>query len=430
MQPERGEDSRLEHVQQRQDPPQRELVDAGRQQRREQRRQELRGDEDRRRRSDGLGAVVDQHGQRDDADGVADLVDRVGRQQPSERTHAERSETPPRHTTALYPLARRTGDWTNVRSVYARMRDVWRQVGSLTCRLQEGRDETSGAHPGRAVAVALRWSLRDGRRRRRSRDWQPIELVGLLLVLAIGSDMLTVEVRGVRISGSFLAHRARDGAARPGAGRRDRRRLVARRCAIVARRPWDQRARRTSRPTRPSRSSAALLIQRAGRRRRARAASDGLGFARARAARVHGHELPQLRDGRRLQQRLARRRRSSQSVRTVYLTVLPVGVRDRPADRRRRVQLRPDRRRRRRPARGRAVRLPVPRPRRHPGLRARRGAREAHAELASLQVGLLTTVMQTLSMRDADDRAPLGRRRALLARGREDARASTSASRT
>src|SRR3954453_17887396 len=36
-------------------------------------------------------------------------------------------------------------------------------------------------------------------------DWQPIELVGLLFVLAVGSDMLTVEVKGVWISGSFVA---------------------------------------------------------------------------------------------------------------------------------------------------------------------------------------------------------------------------------
>jgi putative nucleotidyltransferase with HDIG domain len=36
-------------------------------------------------------------------------------------------------------------------------------------------------------------------------DWQPIELVLLLFVLAVGSDMLTVEVRGMRASGSFLA---------------------------------------------------------------------------------------------------------------------------------------------------------------------------------------------------------------------------------
>jgi putative nucleotidyltransferase with HDIG domain len=36
-------------------------------------------------------------------------------------------------------------------------------------------------------------------------DWQPTALVGLLLVLCIGSDVMTVEVRNVRITGSFLA---------------------------------------------------------------------------------------------------------------------------------------------------------------------------------------------------------------------------------
>ncbi|MGH2969680.1 MAG: HD-GYP domain-containing protein [Solirubrobacteraceae bacterium] len=36
-------------------------------------------------------------------------------------------------------------------------------------------------------------------------DWQPVELLGLLLVLAVGSEALTIEVRGVRMSGSFLA---------------------------------------------------------------------------------------------------------------------------------------------------------------------------------------------------------------------------------
>jgi putative nucleotidyltransferase with HDIG domain len=36
-------------------------------------------------------------------------------------------------------------------------------------------------------------------------DWQPISLVGLLFVLAVGSDMLSVEIRGVRVSGAFLA---------------------------------------------------------------------------------------------------------------------------------------------------------------------------------------------------------------------------------
>ena len=38
-----------------------------------------------------------------------------------------------------------------------------------------------------------------------SSDWHPIELFGLLLVLVIGSDMMTVEIRNVRITGSFLA---------------------------------------------------------------------------------------------------------------------------------------------------------------------------------------------------------------------------------
>jgi putative nucleotidyltransferase with HDIG domain len=36
-------------------------------------------------------------------------------------------------------------------------------------------------------------------------DWQPLELVVLLFSLAVVSDMLTVEFRGVRVSGSFMA---------------------------------------------------------------------------------------------------------------------------------------------------------------------------------------------------------------------------------
>jgi putative nucleotidyltransferase with HDIG domain len=36
-------------------------------------------------------------------------------------------------------------------------------------------------------------------------DWRPLELIGLLLVLAVGSEALTINVRGVRMSGSFLA---------------------------------------------------------------------------------------------------------------------------------------------------------------------------------------------------------------------------------
>jgi putative nucleotidyltransferase with HDIG domain len=36
-------------------------------------------------------------------------------------------------------------------------------------------------------------------------DWRPGALVGLLLALAVGSDAVSIEVRGVRVSGSFLA---------------------------------------------------------------------------------------------------------------------------------------------------------------------------------------------------------------------------------
>jgi putative nucleotidyltransferase with HDIG domain len=36
-------------------------------------------------------------------------------------------------------------------------------------------------------------------------DWRPFELVVLLFVLAVGSDMLTVDLRGIRVSGAFLA---------------------------------------------------------------------------------------------------------------------------------------------------------------------------------------------------------------------------------
>ena len=35
-------------------------------------------------------------------------------------------------------------------------------------------------------------------------QWQPVELVGLLAVLVIGSDFMTLEAKRFRISGSFL----------------------------------------------------------------------------------------------------------------------------------------------------------------------------------------------------------------------------------
>ena len=55
------------------------------------------------------------------------------------------------------------------------------------------------------VSTALLVAVITGAVASDAQDWQPWELFGLLLVLAIGSDMLTVEVRHVRVSGSFLA---------------------------------------------------------------------------------------------------------------------------------------------------------------------------------------------------------------------------------
>src|SRR3954469_17552935 len=36
-------------------------------------------------------------------------------------------------------------------------------------------------------------------------DWAPLSLVGLLFVLAAGSELLNVEIRDLRLSGSFVA---------------------------------------------------------------------------------------------------------------------------------------------------------------------------------------------------------------------------------
>ena len=35
-------------------------------------------------------------------------------------------------------------------------------------------------------------------------QWEPVELVGLLAVLVLGSDFMTLEAKRFRISGSFL----------------------------------------------------------------------------------------------------------------------------------------------------------------------------------------------------------------------------------
>jgi putative nucleotidyltransferase with HDIG domain len=79
-----------------------------------------------------------------------------------------------------------------------------RQVGFLTA--DYGRVVTTrkafilAAHGLGAVIVATlaAWLSEPG-------DWLPFELVLLLLALAVASDVLTVEVRGIRVSGAFLA---------------------------------------------------------------------------------------------------------------------------------------------------------------------------------------------------------------------------------
>jgi putative nucleotidyltransferase with HDIG domain len=56
-----------------------------------------------------------------------------------------------------------------------------------------------------AQAVVLALAVTAAIMANRAADWQPTELVLLLFVLAVGSDMLVVEMRSVRVSGAFLA---------------------------------------------------------------------------------------------------------------------------------------------------------------------------------------------------------------------------------
>jgi putative nucleotidyltransferase with HDIG domain len=70
-------------------------------------------------------------------------------------------------------------------------------------------------------------------------DWRPVELFLLLFVLAVGSDMLTVEVRGLRVTGSFLAIVLAMALLGPGPAV-----AIGLGCTlidgVVARRPWDR----------------------------------------------------------------------------------------------------------------------------------------------------------------------------------------------
>jgi putative nucleotidyltransferase with HDIG domain len=82
-----------------------------------------------------------------------------------------------------------------------------------------------------AIAAALAVNARA--------DWHPIELVLLLFALAVSSDMLTVEIRGLRVSGSFLAIVLAMALLGPGPATAIAVASVAL-DAVLSRRPWDR----------------------------------------------------------------------------------------------------------------------------------------------------------------------------------------------
>ena len=127
-----------------------------------------------------------------------------------------------------------------------------------------------------------------------ARDWAPIELVLLLLVLAIGSDVLTIEFRGIRISGSFLAlvlAMALLGPA-PAAAIGV---LATAIDAVLYRRPWHRNLMNLAVWAWFPIIGSLIIEGLAGEA--APGSENALGFAGARRRRLHAHELPQLRDG-------------------------------------------------------------------------------------------------------------------------------------
>ena len=260
-------------------------------------------------------------------------------------------------------------------------------------------------------------------------DWQPIELVGPAVRPRRRQRHADRRGAGRPDLGFVPGDRARDGAARTGPRRSDRRRVAARRrdrgragpgiaplinVAIYATFPLVgavlHRCSPKGRSARPATPSASPRVVLAG---------------------LHGHELLELRVDRRVPHGVVRGRRSSRASRTVYLTVLPAEFATGLLTAGVAFSYGQHRRRRRGP--------------RSPSccsssstccaLASRRYERgeelsKRTQELASLQMGLLTTVLQTLVDARRDDRSALRRRCPLLARGGQDARASTSASRT
>ena len=203
----------------------------------------------------------------------------------------------------------------------------------------------------------------------------PWELVALLLVLAIGSDMLTVEVRSIRVSGSFLAivlAMALLGPA-PAAAISVASVLVD---AVVSRRPWNKALYNVTNYAVFPLVGGALLEASAGDF--AAGDADALHFALAvLIVFMLTNALNFLMVA--VLNALNQVAGVFDSIKKVYFTMLPSRVRDGPAHRRRRLQLRPAGCRRGGPARRRPLPLPVPDPGEHPGLRARRGARAPDA---------------------------------------------------
>ena len=73
-------------------------------------------------------------------------------------------------------------------------------------RADDGGSVDAAHHRSSLVAgslLAARWPSPP--RLSRAADWRPLSLLGLLLVLAVGSDAARVEIRGLRLSGAFLA---------------------------------------------------------------------------------------------------------------------------------------------------------------------------------------------------------------------------------
>ncbi len=228
-------------------------------------------------------------------------------------------------------------------------------------------------------------------------DWQPFELVCLLFVLAVGSDLLTVEIRGVWISGSFVAlvlAMALLGplpAAAIGVG-----------CTLVdvARFPrsWDRTLQNVvTYATFPV--VGAIAIQMLGGEV-SPGETSGMGFAAIVLGVFMAHELRELRHDRGVPARRARRPVHAQPAVRVADRAADA-VRNRPAHGRRGLQLQP------RSASGAvgllAVVLFIFQNLLRVVLQAfERGEELSNRtrELASLQMGLLTTVIQTLSMRD------------------------------